>query len=249
MHVLLIHDTATSGSADLVAATAGIMLDRASPASALALVCSRTYDAVVIEEAKAEGCVMVRRMRTANVDVPVVILSTTADPDATVLALEAGADDVISKPFDRDELAARLYAVARRGKGLTHAELQFGAVRLRRESQDLTVHGKAVAVTEKEFATLELLLLRKGTTLSKEAFLTHLYGGADEPHSKIVDVFICKLRRKLAQAGASRVIETVWGHGYVVRDQAPLQVQLSDQPGIPVMAGLNEHMNAALGLA
>jgi two-component system cell cycle response regulator CtrA len=76
-----------------------------------------------------------------------------------------------------------------------------------------------VHLTGKEYQMLELLSLRKGTTLTKEMFLNHLYGGMDEPELKIIDVFICKLRKKLAtSAGGKNYIETVWGRGYVLRE-------------------------------
>jgi two-component system cell cycle response regulator CtrA len=84
----------------------------------------------------------------------------------------------------------------------------------------VTVEGRPVHLTGKEYAILELLTLRKGAVLTKEAFLNHLYGGMDEPEVKIIDVFICKLRKKLAQAGATDLIGTVWGRGYVLRDPA-----------------------------
>jgi DNA-binding response OmpR family regulator len=86
-------------------------------------------------------------------------------------------------------------------------------------ARGVTVDGKRVALTGKEYAILEMLSLRKGMTLTKEMFLTHLYGGRDEPELKIIDVFICKLRKKLAAAtGGEHNIETVWGRGYVLRD-------------------------------
>jgi two-component system cell cycle response regulator CtrA len=85
------------------------------------------------------------------------------------------------------------------------------------------VDDQPVHLTGKEYGILELLSLRKGTTLTKEMFLNHLYGGMDEPELKIIDVFVCKLRKKLAQAtGGSHYIETVWGRGYVLRDPMPL---------------------------
>ena len=81
--------------------------------------------------------------------------------------------------------------------------------------------GRPLHLTGKEYGILELLSLRKGTTLTKEMFLNHLYGGMDEPELKIIDVFVCKLRKKLAQAtGGENYIETVWGRGYVLRDPA-----------------------------
>jgi two-component system cell cycle response regulator CtrA len=98
--------------------------------------------------------------------------------------------------------------------------LRVGALQLNLDSREVLVSGTPVHLTGKEYAILELLVLRKGMVLTKEAFLNHLYGGMDEPEMKIIDVFICKLRKKLAQAGASSLIGTVWGRGYMMRDPA-----------------------------
>ena len=81
-----------------------------------------------------------------------------------------------------------------------------------------------VRLTGKEYSILELLVLRKGMVLTKEAFLNHLYGGLDEPEVKIIDVFVCKLRKKLALAGADNMIGTIWGRGYMIREPAATAV-------------------------
>jgi two-component system cell cycle response regulator CtrA len=135
-----------------------------------------------------------------------------------VKALALGADDFITKPFDTEELMARIRAVVRRSKGFSHPMLRVGRLQLNQDGRQVLVDGKEVHVTCKEYAILELLVLRKGMVLTKEAFLSHLYGGMDEPEMKIIDVFICKLRKKLAMAGASDVIATVWGRGYMMRE-------------------------------
>ncbi len=135
--------------------------------------------------------------------------------------LGAGADDHLTKPFDKSEFIARLPAVVRRSKGFSQPTLRVGDLQLNQDSRDVLVAGRTVQLTGKEFAILELMILRKGMVLTKEAFLNHLYGGMDEPDMKIVDVFICKLRKKLAQAGAGELIETVWGRGYMVREPRP----------------------------
>ena len=111
-------------------------------------------------------------------------------------------------------------AIVRRSKGYSQPTLRVGALQLNLESREVMVSGEPVHLTGKEYAMLELMVLRKGTVLTKEAFLNHLYGGMDEPEVKIIDVFICKLRKKLAAAGAGEIIGTVWGRGYTVRDQA-----------------------------
>ena len=151
-----------------------------------------------------------------------IILSGLTRPQAKVKAFGVGADDFISKPFDGTELLARMQAIVRRSKGYCQPTLRIGPVQLNLDSREVLVSGQPVHLTGKEYAILELLVLRKGMVLTKEAFLNHLYGGMDEPEMKIIDVFICKLRKKLALAGADNVIGTLWGRGYMVRDQPAL---------------------------
>jgi two-component system cell cycle response regulator CtrA len=115
-------------------------------------------------------------------------------------------------------LLARMQAITRRSKGFSQPTLRLGAIELNLDSREVTVDGQEVHLTGKEYSILELLVLRKGMVLTKEAFLNHLYGGMDEPEMKIIDVFICKLRKKLAVAGADNLIGTVWGRGYMIRE-------------------------------
>ena len=149
-----------------------------------------------------------------------LILSGLSRPQAKVKGLGLGADDFITKPFDKAELLARMQAIVRRSKGFSQPTLRVGPLQLNLDSREVTVDGQPVHLTGKEYAILELLVLRKGMVLTKEAFLNHLYGGMDEPEMKIIDVFICKLRKKLAQAGADNLIGTVWGRGYMIREPA-----------------------------
>jgi two-component system, cell cycle response regulator CtrA len=133
-----------------------------------------------------------------------------------------GADDYLTKPFHREELIARIHAIIRRSKGHSQSILRTGRINVNLDAKSVDVDGQSVHLTGKEYQILELLSLRKGTTLTKEMFLNHLYGGMDEPELKIIDVFICKLRKKLAEANAGETyIETVWGRGYVMRDPVP----------------------------
>jgi two-component system cell cycle response regulator CtrA len=164
---------------------------------------------------------VLRRLRAARIETPVLILSGLGKTQAKVRGFGAGADDFITKPFDGQELVARIQAVVRRAKGFAQPTLSVGALTLNLASREVTVDGQPVHLTGKEYAVLELLTLRKGTVLTKEAFLNHLYGGMDEPEVKIIDVFICKLRKKLTQAGAENLIGTVWGRGYVMREPGP----------------------------
>jgi two-component system cell cycle response regulator CtrA len=179
-----------------------------------------------------EGYDVVRRMRSGRIDVPVLILSGLTRPQAKVKALALGADDFLTKPFDKAELLARMQAVVRRSKGFSQPALRIGNMQLNLESREVTVDDGPVHLTGKEYAIMELLVLRKGMVLTKEAFLNHLYGGMDEPEMKIIDVFICKLRKKLALAGADNLIGTVWGRGYVIREPS----MRSALPPLPVAA-------------
>ena len=166
-----------------------------------------------------DGYEVVRRLRAARVQTPVLILSGLTDTDKKIKGLGVGADDYVTKPFDMAELVARIQAVVRRSRGHAQSVIRTGRLTVDLDKQSVTVDERPVHLTAKEYAILELLSLRKGTTLTKEMFLNHLYGGIDEPELKIIDVFVCKLRKKLAQANAGEhYIETVWGRGYVMRD-------------------------------
>ena len=178
------------------------------------------YDAVIVDVSlpDMEGCDLVGRLRASRFDAPLLVLSAINRSEAKIRALNAGADDYLVKPFDPDELSARVHAMIRRSKGFSQPRIQMGSLSLDLGAKEVAVQGQPVHLTGKEYAILELLLLRRGTVLSKENFLDHLYGGMDEPDSKIIDVFICKLRKKLQFAGANNIIGTVWGRGYIVRD-------------------------------
>ena len=180
------------------------------------------YDVVVLDLMlpDMEGYDVVRRMRAARIETPVLILSGLSRPQAKVKGFGVGADDYLTKPFDSAELQARIQAVIRRSKGYSQPVLKIGNLQLNLDSREVRVGDKIVHLTGKEYAILELMVLRKGMVLTKEAFLNHLYGGIDEPEMKIIDVFICKLRKKLAQAGADNLVGTVWGRGYMLRDPA-----------------------------
>ena len=222
MRFLLVEDDLTAARGITMVLKSGqAVVDHADTGEeALELLRHYEYDLVILDLIlpDIEGYEVVRRMRLARNNTPVLVLSGLSRPQARVKALGMGADDVMSKPFDRAELLARMQAVVRRSKGFSQPTLRLGPVQLNLDSRDVLVHGQPVHLTGKEYAILELLVLRKGMVLTKEAFLNHLYGGMDEPEMKIIDVFVCKLRKKLAFAGAGNVIGTVWGRGYTVRD-------------------------------
>ena len=222
MRTLLVEDDAGNASGiTLTLKAAGAVVDAADTGEeALELARHYDYDVVILDLGlpDMEGYEVVRRLRAARNSTPVLILSGLAAPQAKVKGLSAGADDYMTKPFDKAEFLARLHAVVRRSKGFSQPSLRVGNLQLNQDSRDVHVAGQFVPLTGKEFSILELMVLRKGTVLTKESFLNHLYGGMDEPDMKIIDVFICKLRKKLAQADAGELIETVWGRGYMIRE-------------------------------
>lgn len=168
---------------------------------------------------------VLRQLRLARIDTPILILSGADDTENKIKGFGFGADDYLTKPFHRDELVARIHAIIRRSKGHSQSIIRTGRINVNLDAKTVDVEGSPVHLTGKEYQMLELLSLRKGTTLTKEMFLNHLYGGMDEPELKIIDVFICKLRKKLAEAtGGANHIETVWGRGYVLRDPTPGEV-------------------------
>src|SRR5216684_9365781 len=226
MRVLLVEDDAAT------AASIELMLKRES------FICDTTdlgedgleigklydYDIIILDLMlpDIDGYEVLRRLRAARVDTPILILSGLGDLDNKVKGLSFGADDYLTKPFDKRELIARIQAIVRRSKGHSDSVIRTGKLAVNLDARSIEVEGQPLHLTGKEYGIIELLSLRKGTTLTKEMFLNHLYGGVDEPELKIIDVFVCKLRKKLVGAtGGDSYIETIWGRGYMLRDPVP----------------------------
>ncbi len=179
------------------------------------------YDIIILDLMlpDMDGYEVLKRFRAAKVDTPILILSGLDELDNKLKGLGFGADDYLTKPFDKRELIARIQAIVRRSQGHSQSEIITGRITVNLDTRTVSIDGKTLHLTGKEYSIIELLSLRKGTTLTKEMFLNHLYGGMDEPEVKIIDVFICKLRKKIENAtDGESYIETVWGRGYVLRD-------------------------------
>ncbi|MCW2286708.1 two-component system cell cycle response regulator CtrA [Rhodoblastus acidophilus] len=179
------------------------------------------YDIILLDLnlPDVSGYEVLRALRVAKIKTPILILSGLTGIEDKVKGLGFGADDYLTKPFHKDELVARIQAIVRRSKGHAQSVIAIGDLVVNLDQKMVEVAGARVHLTGKEYQMLELLALRQGTTLTKEMFLNHLYGGMDEPELKIIDVFICKLRKKLANASnGGNYIETVWGRGYVARE-------------------------------
>ncbi len=223
MRVLLVEDDAsTAKSIELMLKSEGFVVDSTDLGEdGLEIGKLYDYDIIVLDLMlpDIDGYEVLRRLRAARVATPVMILSGLSEPDQKIKGLGFGADDYLTKPFDKRELIARIHAVVRRSKGNSESVIRTGKLTVNLDTSTVEVDGQPLHLTGKEYGILQLLSLRKGTTLTKEMFLNHLYGGMDEPELKIIDVFICKLRKKLAAATeGENYIETVWGRGYVLRD-------------------------------
>jgi len=232
MRVLLIEDdSSTARSIELMLKSEGYICDTTDLGEdGLEIGKLYDYDIIILDLMlpDIDGYEVLRRLRAARVGTPILILSGLAELDNKLKGLGFGADDYLTKPFDKRELIARIQAIVRRSKGHSDSVIKTGRLIVNLDTRTVDVEGAPLHLTGKEYGILELLSLRKGTTLTKEMFLNHLYGGMDEPELKIIDVFVCKLRKKLAAAtGGDNYIETVWGRGYVLRDP-----QSSDIEGV-----------------
>jgi two-component system cell cycle response regulator CtrA len=223
MRVLLVEDdSATAASIEMMLRAEGFICDTTDLGEdGLEIGKLYDYDIIILDLMlpDIDGYEVLRRLRAARVRTPILILSGLGELDHKLKGLGFGADDFLTKPFDRRELIARIQAIVRRAKGHSESVIRTGKLTVNLDSRTVEVEGQPLHLTGKEYGILELLSLRKGTTLTKEMFLNHLYGGMDEPELKIIDVFVCKLRKKLSVATVGEnYIETVWGRGYVLRD-------------------------------
>lgn len=186
--------------------------------TALDMVEAFDFDAVILDLRLREqsGLTVLGRIRRLGLRVPVLILSGDLETETKVAALQAGADDYLTKPFKTDELSARLIAIIRRANGHVRSEISIDRLTILLDTKEARVDGQVLGLTTKEYELLETLALRKGQPVTKETILTKLYGGRDEPYAKIIDVFVCKLRKKLAAALGDSMIRTVWSRGYMI---------------------------------
>ena len=228
MRALLIeNDSATAQSIELMLKSEGwnvYVTDRGEEGVELAKLYD--YDIVLLELALPDmpGLAVLRALRDGRVETPAMVVSGLGGLDFKLKAFAAGADDYLVKPFHKDELVARMLAIVRRTRGHIRSEIAAGDLIVDLDQKQTHIAGRPVSLTGKEYQLLELLALRKGKIVTKEMVLNHIYGGMDEPEGKIVDVFVCKLRKKLALADPDRdYIETVWGRGFTLRETRTLR--------------------------
>jgi two-component system cell cycle response regulator CtrA len=195
---------------------------------AISILTREAYDVVVIAPGLDDYSPndLVRRLRNCKVATPILVLGERSTPQFRARCLWDGADDVLDTPWDREEMLAVLRSLARRGHGHAASRIQIGPLTVDQESMRILREGKPLPITEKEYLIVELLATRMNRVCTKMDFMNHLYGGLDEPEEKIIDVFVCKARKKLREHGI--VITTVWGRGYMLKSD--------DLPGLPAQA-------------
>lgn len=225
MKLLIVDQTkAVGGSLGLVLEKSGYSSDVVqTEEEALSFIKLYDYDIIIYNmKANAHECYQfIHQIRSQGVTTPLVVMSSQADASMCVEVLNLGADDCVSKPVDVQELIARCKAIVRRSQGHSASAIQIGRLKIDLRRNLAEANGQVLKLTNKEYSILELLAVRKGVMISKEMFLNHLYGGMDEPEMKIVDVFICRLRKKIADTtGGDNFIQTVWGRGYILEDPA-----------------------------
>ena len=223
MHILLIEDDkAMNQNISMILKHAGMTVEPALLAKdGLELLKLYEYDLIILDLMLPDmtGADALRSIRASGIKTPVLVLSAIELANKKVECLSAGADDYVNKPFNADELVARVNAIVRRSKGHAESIVKVGKMAIDLNTKVVTVDGKVLPLTGKEYALIELLALKKGSTVSKEQFLNHLYNGMDEPEVKIIDVFFCKIRGKIKElSGGEDYITTVWGRGYILQD-------------------------------
>jgi two-component system cell cycle response regulator CtrA len=224
MRLLLVQSNpAAAREATRILGESGAIIDHVrTVADAIMYLQAYEYDTVVLDRAleDMDGMEAVRRFRSHGFDTPLLLLLDQCSGQTRAQALRNGADDLLTKPFDKDEFVARIEAIVRRRNGHARSVLRVGPLEIDMASREVRVDGQPIAVTRKEYSILELMALRKGRVIAKQNFFDHLYSGLDGPETRVIDVFICNLRKKLSAWGVGSLIDTVRGHGYIMRELA-----------------------------
>jgi two-component system cell cycle response regulator CtrA len=223
MRILLIEDSQeTTDKICKLLNTKEIIIDSCDFAQKAFDMCSLyEYNLIILEQMleTVSGDNLTAQLREKGVKTPILIISRSTDIDKKISALRKGADDYIVQPFNTQEFLARIKAVVRRSNGYAHNKMKIGELEIDLSEQKVYYDGEMISLTKKEYLILEFLFLKKGSTLNKDRFLNHLYSLSDEPEAKIIDVFICKLRKKLEKAsGGKNFIQTDWGRGYYINE-------------------------------
>lgn len=224
MHVLVIEDDRiVNQNIVILLRREGIIAESVySGREGLELLKLYEYDLVILDLMLPDipGSDILKQIRQRNDATPILILSGINMPTKKVECFSVGADDYMTKPYDRSELVARVKAIVRRSRGLADNIIKVGRMTINLSTKKVLIDDTLLPLTAKEYALVELLALKKGGTVSKESFLSQVYGGMDEPEIKIIDVFLCKIRQKIKKiTGNETYIHTVWGRGYTLEEE------------------------------
>lgn len=225
MRILLIEDdTAVADAIGLMLRAEDICVDVSdSGEDGIEFARHFDYDVIMLDLGLPDisGFEVLRLLRKANIETPLLVLSGAGTIESKVKALNAGADDYMTKPFNRDELIARLRMLVRRSRGFSASVINIGPLTLNLAARIVEIDGRRVRLSDKEYQILELLCLRRGVTVNKETLINHLYVDGEGPESYTIGLFMYRLRKKLAEASAGRdYIETVRQQGYLLRAAA-----------------------------
>lgn len=224
MKILLIEDDPNTCTLIVQAleAEGGIICDvTESGEDGLSFFNSSEYHLIILDMLLPDinGFDLLTRLRRSKHKTPILVISGVDDTQKKIEMLGQGADDYMTKPFEIKELVARIKAIIRRTGGHAENTMQIGDLIIDLNTHTSSIKNINVDLTAKEQEMLELLALRKGSVISKESFINQLYNGLDEPDFKIIDVFVCKMRKKLKNAsGGKDYINTIWGRGYVLKE-------------------------------
>lgn len=226
MHVLVVEDEErlAQNLATAIQKNAGFVVDLAlNGVDGLHLATSGVFDAIILDLMLPgmSGQEVLAALRKSGDKTPVLVLTAKEDKASVIALLDGGADDYLPKPFDLGELLARLKALIRRGKGQASPQLIVGDLVLDFNTRSAKRAGQSVELSPMEYRTLEYLMMRKGSVVSKEELLEHLYDYNWEKFSNVIEVYISTLRRKIDADKSERLIHTLRGRGYVLRTGEP----------------------------
>lgn len=224
MRVLLVEDSPRlQGALTVGFKRAGIALDvEGDGQQGLSRAMNNPYDVLILDLMlpSMDGLTVLRRLRQAGSDVHVLILTARGEVEDRVLGLQLGADDYLAKPFEFDELVARVQALARRKYHNKSTVIELGELTIDTSTRQVHCHENEVKLTKREYGLLEYLVYRRGVPVSRIDIEDHLYGGENLPMSNAVDSAVCTLRSKLSKYTEQQLIRTRHGFGYVLEAEA-----------------------------
>ena len=194
-------------------------VDRAETGeAALYMAGINTYDVIILDVMipAPDGLEVCRDLRSAGATVPILMLTARDTVEDKIAGLDSGADDYLAKPFEFGELLARLRALLRRGGATLSATIKVGTLEIDTRSHRVTIDGRAVTLTTKEYSVLEFLARNNGRIVTREEISEHVWNQDFDPFSNLIEVYINRLRRHIEKVSGPKLIQTVRGAGYIL---------------------------------